>query len=69
MDARTSLSSAGFSTAAVRALRRLKKRYAAGELGETFDEAERQRLLFWRWMLKARPSAKSARGENLARPG
>jgi hypothetical protein len=50
MDARTSLSSVGFSTAAVRALRRLKKRYAAGELGETFDEAERRRLLFMRWL-------------------
>jgi hypothetical protein len=52
MDARTSLSAAGFSTAAVRALRRLKKRYAAGELGETFDDAERRRLIFWRWMLE-----------------
>ena len=52
MDARTSLSSAGFSTAAVRALRRLKKRYAAGELGETFDTAERRRLLFVRWLVK-----------------
>jgi hypothetical protein len=52
MDARTSLSSAGFSTAAVRALRRLKKRYVAGELGETFDTAERRRLLFVRWLVK-----------------
>ena len=52
MDARTSLSSAGFSTAAVRALRRLKKRYAAGELGETFDTAERRRLLFVRWLVR-----------------
>jgi hypothetical protein len=52
MDARTSLSSAGFSTAAVRALRRLKKRYAAGELGETFDAAERRRLLFMRWLVE-----------------
>jgi hypothetical protein len=54
MDDRTSLSSAGFSTAAVRALRKLKKRYARGELGETFNEAERRRLLFMRWMLKTR---------------
>ena len=52
MDARTSLNSAGFSTAAVRALRRLKKRYAAGELGETFDTAERRRLLFVRWLVR-----------------
>ena len=50
MDSSTSINSAGFSTAAVRALRKLKKRYAAGELGETFDEAERRRLLFMRWL-------------------
>ena len=52
MDSRTSLTSVGFSTAAVRALRKLKKRYAAGEMGETFDEAERRRLLFLRWLLE-----------------
>ena len=52
MDPRTSLTSVGFSTAAVRALRKLKKRYAAGEMGETFDEAERRRLLFLRWRLQ-----------------
>jgi hypothetical protein len=51
MDSRTSLTSVGFSTAAVRALNKLKKRYAAGEMGETFDEAERRRLLFLRWLL------------------
>jgi hypothetical protein len=47
----TSLTAAGITTAAVRALRKLKKRYAAGELGETFDERERQHLLYWRWMI------------------
>jgi hypothetical protein len=54
MDPRTSLNSVGFSTTAVRALRKLKKRYAAGELGETFDEAERRRLLFMRWLVGKR---------------
>jgi len=51
MDARTKLDSEGFSTATVRALRKLKKRYAAGELGETFDETEHRSLLFLRWLV------------------
>jgi len=51
MASRTSLTAVGFSTTAVRALRKLRKRYAAGELGETFDQAERRRLLFLRWLL------------------
>lgn len=52
MDAASPLITAGFTSAAVRALRKLKQRYAAGELGETFDEVERRRLLFWRWLVQ-----------------
>ena len=51
MASRSSLTAVGLSTTAVRALRKLRKRYAAGELGETFDQAERRRLLFLRWLL------------------
>lgn len=58
MDPKTSLTSVGFSIAAVRALRKLKKRYAAGELGETFDEAERRRLLFMRWLVGKKRGSK-----------
>ncbi|HEX3244444.1 MAG TPA: hypothetical protein VHX16_03465 [Chloroflexota bacterium] len=51
MASRTSLTAVGLSTTAVRALRKLRKRYVAGEVGETFDQAERRRLLFLRWLL------------------